>query len=915
MKAQRLKQIEEIYYSALEISPEKRDSFFAQRCGEDEELRREVESLLSYVNTSKNFLDTPPESFVAEMFSEEKSSDELVGNQIGHYKIIKLLGKGGMGVVYLAEDSKLERKVALKFLPPEFIENKNRLDRFIREAKSASSLNHPNIIVIHEINEFEGKPFIASEYIEGKTLNEFAKSNSLSLNAALEIAIQIASALEEAHAAGIVHRDIKPENIMVRSNGLVKILDFGIAKWLSPSVANTNLTPANFDNQDKVSANSGDSETADSFQNTLSGMIIGTANYMSPEQELGQQIDARTDIFSFGVVIYGLMMGKFPLEGKTSAKIIGASMREETKPLDNPEIPKKIENIIGKCIRKNKNERYQTIGEVLFDLKNVRQDLTLETQIRQTLSLPEKSETTSPNSKAATEDKTQKTTKEIAENKLTFNKRLAVVFVLLPVLFGVFFIYQYFTAQKQIASIAVMPFVNESGNDNIEYLSDGMTETLIGSLSTIPNLSIKARSTVFTYKGKEISPQIIGQELNVDAVLLGRLTQKDNELKLNLELVDTKTQDVLWTEIYERKIDNLVALQSQIAADVSDKLRLKLTASEQNQIAKTYTTNSEAQQLYLKGRFYWNKRNTKDFEKAIEYFKQAIEKDPNHAQAYAGLADTFVLMPLYGNFRPHEYMPRAKEAALKALEKGGNPAKARASLGRILNSYDFDWKGAENEYKTAIDLNPNYATARLWYAEHLAFRGRTDEALEEISKALELDPFSVTVNRMKGNILGFSKRYDEAIVQLKNAEELFPDNTLVKYNLGDTFAAKEMYAEAVGYYLSAMNSDGENPETIQKLKGAYETGGWNGFWQTYLEIQLELRETLLQKNPTVYIDNENIAYAFAAVKNRERTLEFLNKAYEERDPDLVTIKTSEVYAFLADDPQFKELLKKIGLPE
>jgi tetratricopeptide (TPR) repeat protein len=380
-------------------------------------------------------------------------------------------------------------------------------------------------------------------------------------------------------------------------------------------------------------------------------------------------------------------------------------------------------------------------------------------------------------------------------------------------------------------------------------------------------------------------------------------------------LVDASTQNVLWSENYERKMNQLVSLESEIASNVSENLRLKLTNAEQVRVAKTYTTNSKAQRAYLKGRFHWNKRNKEDFEKAVEYFKQAIENDPNYALAYTGLADAYALLPLYGNYSPKEYKPQAKQAALRALDLDAELAEAHASLGYIINTYDFDWEGAEREYKTALQLNPNYATAHQWYAEHLAFKGRTDEALVEISKAVELDPFSVVINRMKGNILGFAGRYEEAIAQLKKTIDFYPENSFARYNLGEALAAKGMYSEAVGQYLIALKLDGQQPEDIEKFETAYKSRGWKGFWVEYLENLEKQRKTLLETDPTAYFNSEGIAYAYAATGNKDKALEYLGKAYDERDPSLVTIKTSEVYDFLGDDPRFKELIRNIGLPE
>jgi adenylate cyclase len=360
---------------------------------------------------------------------------------------------------------------------------------------------------------------------------------------------------------------------------------------------------------------------------------------------------------------------------------------------------------------------------------------------------------------------------------------------------------------------------------------------------------------------------------------------------------------------------DLALLQREVAGDVSNKLHLKLTTAEQRQITKTYTTDSEAHQLYLRGRFHWNKRNIRDFKRAVAYFEQAVEKDPNYALAYAGLADTYALMPLYGGLRPKDFMLLAKRSAVKALEVDENLAEAHASLGRLLNSYDFDWPGAEREFVRAIELNPNYPTVHQWYAEFLAFSGRHDEALREISRALELDPLSLVINRMKGNILSFAGRQDEALAQLNKTADLYPENALVRYNLGDIFTLKGMRREAVEQYLIAFKLDGQSTTEVQKFRDAFQRNGWPGFWSEYLKTLLESQKTALEKDKNAYFKNESLAFAYAANKDKDKALEYLNRAFEDRDPDLITIRMSPVYDFLADDPRFKELLKKIGLPE
>ncbi len=499
----------------------------------------------------------------------------------------------------------------------------------------------------------------------------------------------------------------------------------------------------------------------------------------------------------------------------------------------------------------------------------------------------------------------------------TFDRRLLLVPIALAVMvLGGFFGYQYVSTGKQIESIAVMPFVNESGNAEIDYLSDGMTETLISSLSNIPNLSVKARSTVFYYKGKETSPKKIGEELKVQAVLFGRVSQRGDDLKLSLELVNTETQDVIWSEQYNRKQSDLVSLQSEIAKTVSDKLRLKLTATEQERVSKTSTTSSEAQQLYLKGRFHWNKRTTADFQKAREYFQQAIAADPRYALAHTGLADTLALMPYYGNFRPSEYMPLAKQAAQKALGIDPNLAEAHASLGQILTTYDYDFNGAERELKRAIELDPKYPSAYQWLSEVYLYLGKYDQALSEINKALEVDPLSMTINGVKGRVLELGSKRDESIAQFRKNIELFPDGMSHRNNLADIYEAKGMYSEAVEQRLIQLKLlFGVSPENIKDLQLAFEKGGYKGFVQKQIDIQLESQRSSLEKDKNAYLPAFRLAVDYARLGDNDKAFEYLNKAYDQREPQIAELKIRLPLSSLRDDPRFKELVRKVGFPE
>lgn len=893
-----LSRIEAIFHAALEVPAAERDAFLDRECGADAELRLEVRSLLELDGCENEILEGSPAELAAELIGERRYSENVSGKQIGRYRIERLLGVGGMGEVYLAEDSRLGRKVAIKILPTEFAFDDGRLKRFELEARSASALNHPNILTIHEIGEADGVRFIATEYVDGRTLKDVLRDGRLAVDTALDIATQIASALDEAHTAGIVHRDIKPDNLMVRPNGLVKILDFGVAKFLETGSGEP----------------TGTAEGPTGRGKTEAGAIIGTADYMSPEQANGGEVDRRSDIFSFGAVLYEMISGQRAFKGTDAQETMSAIIQKDPEPIrmSVADISDRVEAIITRTLAKDPSDRYQTVRDLHADLRTERRRI----ERADGDDAANEARPLQPKPSGHTDSGTEReATSWISRRRPVVRKALAASLVAALALVGGLFGYRYQAANREIRSIAVMPLVNATGNTSVEYLSDGITENLIRSLSAVPRLSVKARSTVFTYKGKELSPKAIGYDLNVDAVLLGRLEQGDEEIRLSLELVDTSTQDVRWSATYERETVEIASMQREIARDVAADLRPGLTPAEQRQVAKSYSTNSEAQLLYLKGRFQWVKRTVRDFDKAARFFEQAIEKDPDYALAYTGLADTYALKPLYGNFSPKEYLPKAKQAALKALEIDPNLAEAHASLAYIAQTFEHDWNLAGEEYRTAIRLNPNYATARQWYAEHLAFRGNLEEALVEIDVALELDPFSMVINRMKGNLLTFSKRYDEAIAQFERTIELYPESPIVRFNLAEAHAAKGKRAEAIEHFLAGLQLDGASNYELRRYKSAFKLKGWNGFWMEHLATMINLERAVKGNKDRSFYDNEGLAYAYAAVNYNEKAIEYLYKAYEAREPSIVTIANSDVYDGLRSDVRFQELIAKIGLPQ
>ncbi len=817
---------------------------------------------------------------------DEKINNLEIDSLLGHYRILKKIGAGGMGEVYLAEDTKLDRKVALKILPSEFAEDKDRMSRFVREARSASALNHPNIITIHEIGESEGTHYIATEFIDGKTLNEFTKTNPLNFKSVLEIAIQIASALDEAHAAGIVHRDIKPDNVMIRASGLVKILDFGIAKL-------SEKNPANVSSEDA---------TAIKPQATSPGMIIGTANYMSPEQAKGKDVDARTDIFSFGVLLYEMLSGKLPFEGESAMEMIGAILKDEPKPLP-ADIPAEITKIIGKCLRKDRDERYQTIKDVLIDLKDVKQDLEFQDKLERSV-VPNDDENKTQILKATTVDEIQQTTTNqtiAAQPKL--NKLLAVALAGVLAIGG-FFGYKYLSPTKQIESIAVMPFVNESGNQDVEYLSDGMTETLISSLSQLPKLNVKARSSVFRYKGKDINPQTVANELSVQAVLLGRVIQRGDQLTLRLELVDAKTENVIWSEQYNRKQTDLVALQSEIARDVSQKLRQRLTGTEVQKVTKNYTENNEAYQLYLKGRYHWNKLDEDGYKRSLDYFQQAITLDPNYALAHAGIADGYILAADW-YLSNREAMAKAKPAATRALEIDDTLAEAHSSMGTIRMFYDWNWSETEKEYGRAIELKPNYADAHLWYSFYLGLvQGQHTKAIEQARKAVQIDPFSINASIYLAQTFFYARQYDQAIEQLRKTLELDENFWWAHTILGEVYERKGQFHEAIAALQKAKQLE-NNPLILGKLGRTYGRSGKRAEAQKLID---ELKELSKQR----YVSSNFIAEIYASLGEHDKTFEWLEKSYEEHSIGILFLKNDPLWDNIRSDPRFQDLLRRVG---
>jgi len=822
------------------------------------------------------------------------------GTRLGRYEIRSQLGAGGMGEVYQAFDPELDRMVAIKILPEHLAANQQRLQRFIQEAKATSALNHPHILTIHEIGISGATHFIATELIEGETLRLWMRG-ALKLAEILEVAIQIAGALATAHTAGIIHRDIKPENIMIRRDGYIKVLDFGLAKLTEPLGSVT-------DNEAPTKA----------MITTGPGAVMGTPNYMSPEQAKGTTVDARTDLWSLGALLYEMVAGRVPFAGETAAETLSLILQKEPAPLSrySREVPAELDRIVTKAVTKDREQRYQSAQDLLIDLRNLKRKLEVDAEIDRTgpINIRSANSTggdpgpngTASNPVAATAPAVSSA--QYIVSGIKRHKLAAAIAIVVLVVAGAGLAFYLHARKSEIAieSIAVLPFDNQNHDPETEYLSDGFTDSIINSLTQLPNLKVIARSSVFRYKGKQTDPIAVANELGVRALLTGRIMQRGDSLTIGVELVDARDNKQLWGKQYERKVSDMISVQREIAQEITSNLRLRLSGSEQERATKHYTEKPDAYQLYLRGRFYWNKRTGEAIKTAIEYFNQAIEKDPGYALAYVGLADCYVVPA--NPQPPNEKMPKARAAAVRALELDETLAEAHTALARVLVVYDWDWAGAEKEFKRAIELNPRYAGVHQWYGGYLEMLGRRDESLAERRQALELDPLSLTINFELGLAFYYARDYDGAIQQFQKTLELDPNFPLVYAHLPAAYEQKGMYDEAIAGFQKGIALRG-GTEWSFSMSGLGHVYGLSGKKAEALGVLDELQRTSRQQ----YVPADSIALIYAGLGEKDQAFTWLEKAYQEHAFKMAWLKVEPQWDSLRSDPRFADLVRRVGL--
>jgi len=907
MTPERWQHIKGIFHEALEHDPGDRATFLLQVCDTDAALREQVGALIASHEQASDFIETPASDLAAAVLIKEQSG-LTPGQTLGPFTINAALAKGGMGQVYLAEDIRLRRPVALKLLPAHFTADRDRVRRFEQEARAASALNHPNIVTIYEIGQSDSLHFIATEFVDGETLRELLKHKSMTVGEVLDVGVQIAAALEAAHQAGIVHRDIKPENIMVRRDHVLKVLDFGLAKLMQ------------------------EVQPAEAAVETNPGVVMGTAAYMSPEQARGHDVDARTDIWSLGVVLYEMVTGRAPYTGETQSHVIVSILENEQTPLSvDPEIPQELDRIICKALCKNLPGRYQLISDIGRDLKNLREELTIEARLKQ-FQMPAAFNNSEGNdqilelegearsrriSNAAGNRETLplmgiRPTSRIVHvtNGIKRHKAVAMTALLVLLAATIALTYSAFISKKAASapaalvrkSIAVLPpnAINVANRD--ETYEIAITDALITRLNSTNRLMVQPLNAISKYAGTKQDPIAAGREQKVDYVLASNYQLANGKIRITAQLLNIATAQVEDTYKSDRDSTDIFAMQDGIANDFGTRIMLRFSPTSSIQVVKRGTANPEAYRLYLQGRNIEMKKAATSAEKAIEYFEQAIQLDPNYAKAYAGLARALILSRVYG---PNDILnEKIHENIEKALALDSGLAEAYVARADQTLIFQWDFPAVERDLLRALELEPNNDAAHWLYALLLSYRRRFHEALAEIEIAQSLDPSALMYMRDRARILYYNHQYDEAIVQFKRLLELEEDFESAYIWLWSAYELKGDYVAAYESFIKRQKKT--DPSIVAAYEQAYKTAGWRGVKRKQLELRL-----LNNRNP----DHSDyfVALTYAQLGETDRALEYLNRTVESREWGIISLNVEPTLDPLRNDPRFQEIVRRVAL--
>ena len=792
---------------------------------------------------------------------------------VSHYRIVEKVGAGGMGVVYRAHDDRLSRDVALKFLPDELNHDENARALLIREARTASALNHPNICTIYDVGEEAGKSYIVMEFVSGRSLAEQIPEDGLPVETVIRYGEQIADALAHAHERGVIHRDLKTPNVIVMPGGRVKVLDFGLAKHMTPGEITL--------------------KTQSISTLTSEGAIVGTMHYMAPELFRGEPADARSDVWALGVVLYEMANGKRPFRGRTSYELSSMILHDSPPPLrDN--VPLGLRSVIEHCLAKEPAQRYQHASEIRAALEALRTNSAVipasAIQASAILAPP-----AAPDSRFGR-----------AVLAVSAVAALLLITTLVWKLVEVKWRGSPAVGAASIQSLAVLPLENLTGDPKQDYFADGMCDALITELSQVKKLRVISRTSVMQYKDKHESPAQIAQELGVDALVEGSVLRSDDRVRISAELVQPQTGQNLWARSYERTVTDILALQSDVARDIVTQIQIQLTQPEQERLAKTRTVVPAAYDAYLQGNYYVAKRTGESVTQSVSDYRQAIQLDPTYAPSYAGLAGALTLAADYKDVPSSQVLPEAEAAAVKALQLDDNLASAHAVLGQI-RAYRLEWPGVLDEFKRAIELNPGDANSHHWYGLALASAGRSDEAISEMKLAQELDPRSLIINANLSWVYYLAGKYDEAVAQAQKTVAMDPSFAVAHGCLGQAYLARREYANALRELQQALALSGNETSFKAELGNAYAVAGKKP------EALVILHE-LLQMSSQQYVSPYSIALVYAGLDQKDEAFRWLDKAYDERSVRLINIAVHPRFASLHSDPRFAALLQRIGLP-